>query len=193
MCIRDRVTIAAYADEAVWLKPSGGADTVIHFSESLQYIDFDGLNLDATNLASGRIVKIEGSEAGNPHHIRFQHAELVTGDSDGNVYGIDVGATVAGLIGGNEFIDLRLHGGRSVNPAETIYAVNVSTDDNLIEGCDIFDWTGGGIQIWDGPRNNVVRGNRVHDITRSSDTRVWGIIVNADDTLLYNNLVYRIA
>src|SRR4029453_1423831 len=107
----NKIRIAAYPGETVWVSPSSSAGDwyVLYLSRSQRYLEFDGLNLDGSAKSHG-IVKIEGAAEGNPHHIRIQNAELV-----GNPYGVEksqgvmVRAMMDSIIGGNEFINLTLH------------------------------------------------------------------------------------
>src|SRR5262249_20609622 len=99
-----------------------------------------------------------------------------------------------GVVGGNEFQNLVIHGGG--DPGDFAYAFYIQSSDNLIEQCDISDTSGAGIQIYNGyglrPSNNLVRANMIHDLRRSADTRLWGIIDAGDGTQIRNNTVFNI-
>ena len=42
--------------------------------------------------------------------------------------------------------------------------------------------------------NNIIRNNRIHDITRDRTSgQVWGIIVVGNNNQIYNNLIYRVS
>jgi hypothetical protein len=199
-----KVRIAAYPGETVWLKPSSGT-YVVYLGLTQQFIEFDGINMDGLNLPYGT-VKIEGYSDGtttyNPHHIRIKNAELIFGSATetglyGNgLVGILVTATVPGIIGGNEFINLKMHGGGI--PASRAYAFYVNSSDNVIDGCEIYDTRIGGIQIYvatatNNPDRNIIRNNRVHDVVLTDTSRWWGIIIgNGTGNTIYNNVVYRI-
>jgi parallel beta-helix repeat protein len=195
------VRIAASPGESVWMRPTSG-DYVLYLSQNQQYIEFDGINMDARNNARGAPVKIEGWSGGNPHHIRIRNAELISGSdgipnqgTDGGPIGIIATAAVPGIIGGNEFINLTMHGGG--DPGDFSYSFYIQSSNNLIEGCDISDTSGAGIQIYNGygqtVYNTIIRNNVIHDIWRSPDTRVWGIIAASGvGTKIYNNVLYNI-
>jgi len=194
------VRIAAYQGESVWLKPSGGS-YAIELASSQQYIEFDGINIDARYNSLGAPVRIEGWSGGNAHHIRIKNAEIISGGdgipnqgTSGGATAIMVTAAIPGVVGGNEFQHLVIHGGG--DPGDFAYAFYVQSSDNLIEQCDISDTSGGGIQIYNGygwrPSNNIVRGNRIHDIRRSGDNRIWGIIDAADGTQIQNNTIFNV-
>jgi len=199
-----KIRIAAYPDETVWLKPTAeNVGAVIDFQRAQTFVELDGINIDATNTLPGRGVAVISTDQGNPHHIRFQNAEIIGGGNEnldgsaGGFYAVSFKAVLPGMIGGNELINVKVHGGRGGGDVgDFAYGVNLSSDDNLVERCDIFDWSGGGLQIWpeEGapiPKNNVVRNNRIHDITHSTDGRIWPITIAADGSSVYNNLIYR--
>ena len=45
----NKVRIAAYDGETVWLKPPAGPPWVISLMQGQQFLEFDGINLDTTN------------------------------------------------------------------------------------------------------------------------------------------------
>jgi hypothetical protein len=193
------VRIKAYNSETVWLNPSG-SPYVVYLARNEQYIEFDGLNLDNRNLQGGAI-RIESWANGNPHHIRFKNAEIVGGPNGianeflNGPQAISATASVPGLIGGNEFINLTIHGGG--DSGDFYYGFYINSPDNLIDGCNIYDVAGAGIQIYSSygteSNGNVIRNNTIHDITRSGDWRAWGVIVaNGNGNTLYNNVIYGI-
>jgi parallel beta-helix repeat protein len=191
------ILIAAYPGETVWLKPLSGT-RVIEFSRNQQYIEFDGINLDARNTTAGA-VRIEATSTGNPHHIRFQNAEFigtpyVSGSLNAS-QGVLVSATFAGAIGYNEFINLRVHG---VGGSDFSHGFYIQSSNNLIDHCEIYDIPGAGIHIYNGsgfaPNNNIVRRTIVRDgRSTGANQRGWGILSNqGSGTQIYNNLVYNI-
>jgi hypothetical protein len=202
----NKVRIAAYQGETVWLRPTSNTYWVIYFANpGIQYIEFDGINIDGRGLPPGttaNMIKIEWSlGTGGPHHIRFQNLEII-GTPGTNVVGqasvniLLVGA-VTGSFGANEFINVTVHGGGEAG--RMAYGFYVQSSDNLIQGCDIYDVSGYGVHLYNGyqgltARNNIVRNNRIHDIHRSGDTRMTGIIDadNVSGTKIYNNLLYNI-
>ncbi len=95
----DKVRIAAYPGETVWLRPNS-ANYVVNLNLTQQYIEFDGVNMDGTNALYSTIF-IEAFAAGrNAHHIRFMNAEVIGSP----IQNILLSAQGSGLIGGNEFI-----------------------------------------------------------------------------------------
>lgn len=196
----NKVRIAAYPGETVWLHPTGNpARYALHLFGVQRYVEFDGINVDGTDTQYGA-VKIEGYDvaAGNPHHIRIQNAEMMTDESSLNVPGtgtniILVTAQTSGIVGFNEFINLTLH--RAMG-----YGIYTSSGDNLIERCNIYDVGGIGIHISNSygsfGNNNVIRNNVIHDITHSVDGRITALINgsgNPSNTLFYNNLIYGLS
>jgi hypothetical protein len=189
----NKVRIAAYNGELVSLAPSFGPEYVVLFSGNQQYVEFDGISMDGTTAIYGA-VKIEGWANANPHHIRMQNAE-VKASLARDTQGIVLDAQKAGIIGGNEFINVKIH---AVGGLDFSHGIYIKSSDNLVEKCDIYDFPGGGVHIYNAsyPMNgNIVRGNVVHDGRRTAaGQRHWGIIVadGAVGNQVYNNVVYGI-
>jgi parallel beta-helix repeat protein len=186
------VRIAAFPGETVWMSPTSSM-YVVYLANVEHYIELDGINMNATNVADG-VVKIEGWSGGNAHHIRVKNAELV-GSPNASSQLVIVTASVANIVGGNEFINLTVHRGCCSDFNHGFY---VQSSNNLIDSCRIFDISGAGVQIYNGygvsPDGNVVRNNVIHD-GRSTGTgqRGWGIITaGGTGNRLYNNIVYNI-
>ena len=122
----------------------------------------------------------------------MQNAEVIQGPTGG------AGAILIGS-NDNEFINLKVHGGGTDGGCGTpcaSYAFYIAGDNNLIENSDMYEVSMAGVHIYSSsgsPDNNIVRNNRIHDITRSGDTRMWGIIVSGNNNILYNNLIYDIS
>jgi hypothetical protein len=193
------IRIAAYPNETVWMTPSGGF-FALDLANAQQYIEFDAINIDARRNKSGSPIRIEGFSRGNAHHIRIKNAEIISGSDGvpnqgtGGGPAIMASATQAGIIGNNEFYNLRIHGGG--DPGDFAYAFYIQSNDNVIDGCDIYDTSGAGIQIYNGygqwPTNNIIRNNSIHDIRRSADTRYWGIVEAGRGTQIINNRIFNI-
>jgi hypothetical protein len=183
-----KVRIAAYPGETVWLRPTG--DYVVFFSGEQRYIELDGINIDGTNAVSGTVVLGDSS-----NHIRLQNAEIIGSPTSG---------WCAAICGGHysELLNLTIHGG---GPTQdncggaqcNSYGIYTGGDNNLIDGCEIYDPGGTGIQIYHGSgqgaaANNIIRNTRIHDITRSGEPRMWGIIIgNGSGNQIYNNIIYN--
>ena len=201
----NKVRIAAYpGDSAVWLRPSsdatsaGGIGYVIWIDFTLSYVEFDGINLDGSNL-SGGVLWMSTTNGNNPHHIRYQNAEIAAGHINGAAIGLGAHALI-GATGAHEILNVRIHGGGLPGQCGlgcASYGIYVAGPNNLIDGCDIYDVGGAGIHIYngggDGANNNIVRNNRIHDITRTGNPdQVWGIIVVGANNQLYNNTIWGI-
>lgn len=173
--------------EAVWVSAPSNQQYALYLAWSQQYIELDGINLDGTQTPNGDAVKIDEWSGGRAHHIRLKNAEL-----RGKV-------TLSGLVptvGGNEFINLRVHGGGYADFEHGFY---VQSSNNLIDGCEIWDFPGAGVHLYNDYGNtlsgNVVRNNVIRDGRwTASGQRHWGIIAanGASNTKIYNNLVYGI-
>jgi parallel beta-helix repeat protein len=76
-------------------------------------------------------------------------------------------------------------------------AFYIQSPGNLIDGCQIYDFPGNGVQIYNGygpfNNNNVVRNNTIHDGRSTfSGQRHTGMTVAGSGNQIYNNVVYGI-
>ena len=191
----NKVRIANYPGETVWMAPQASAGKVIYFYQTASYIEFDGINLDASPLPWGAFIAVSDA-AGNPHHLRLKNAEVIGNSVSGRGAGvIATGEASPSHQGGFEFINLTIHGGNNLDQIGAgSYGIYLASSDSLIDGCEFYDTLKAAIHIYSGAgmllTNNVVRNNRIHDIHRSDDPRLWGILVTGDNHQIYNNVVY---
>jgi parallel beta-helix repeat protein len=193
----NKVRIAAYPNETVWLRPSSAVNVV--YINGHSYIEFDGVNVDATR-AEGNGFQLSAGPT-DTHHIRVQNAEIVgTSSSTSQLPGgaILASGDFVGAQGGHEFINLTIHGGPSNSDAW--HGLYLGQPNILVQGCNIFDFTGDGIQLYNGYGQTyggvIVRNNWVHDArTTFINARHNGILAGsgAAGAYLYNNVVYNVA
>lgn len=189
------VRIAAIVPGTSTLAPASGFYAV-SFTANESYIEWDGINIDAGNVGRDNW-RVESWASGFPHHIRLKNATLYgslqnTGDISAQPQMVLLSNTVGGRSGNNEVINCTfLRGGGNQDFAHAIY---VSSEANLIDGNNISQFRGAGIQVYHSgspsPDNNVVRNNIVHDNDFNSGFRNWGILVQGSGNQVYNNVVY---
>jgi len=199
----NKVRIANYNGEVVWMKPNSGT-RVMDFAGSQQYIEFDGINLDAEFMTND-VVKINAVAVGNAaHHIRFKNCTALgalnpTIPPNTGAHMFLVTQLAAGLEGGNEFINVTL--GR--NPGigdEFSHGFYIQSHDNLVEFCTIdgsIAWSGNGIQVFNGQVvgtnfNNTLRYNIIRNLTNTGRQRGIELGATATGTKVYGNLIYNI-
>jgi Right handed beta helix region len=164
--IPSNVRIVAAPGAVVWIRPPSG-DACIWLSKNQHDIEFDGINLDATNTTNGAL-KVEGWSVtdGNPHHVTFKNAEVI-GSRDYSTIAIIFACLERGIIGHNQLINVRVHGGGLYDRDHGIY---VQSSDNLIDSCEFFDLCGAGVQFYNGyglgQSGNVIRNTHIHDLRR---------------------------
>jgi hypothetical protein len=187
------VTLSGYPGETVTLRPDGGGNVLALASgRSAQYIIFDNLILDAVNTYNA--VSIQGS---NTHHIRLQNGEVKNAHGLGPAcslgppevcpggQGIQAGAGATFL----EFINLKVHD-NGLNRLD--HGFYIAAPNSLIEGCDIYDNSGYGIQVYESAcsgcaNDTTIRNNRIHDNRGDG-----GVTLNhGNNIFFYNNLVYN--
>ena len=197
------VTIKANPGDRVVIrpKPAQGAYRALYFADpDTQYIVVDGLKIDAINV-KGEAVKITSGA----HHIRIQNCEIVKAPTMGILI-TDPNTTH------NEIINCSIHDiGGSV---QLDHAVYISTSNNLVENCRIYDAQSHGIHLYgdSGMDQNVFRGNVIYNCKRGIgvyggsgnlicnnviyDEMEYGILLRNDagdlqSTMIYNNTLYN--
>jgi hypothetical protein len=187
-------------NEAVWLVPPNFSDYWgIYFGQTgRQYIQFSGINVDSRLTRGG--FRVESTASGNPHHIRVRDCIFI-GGPDGISEGLlgpqhfSVSQSVAGLIGGHEFINIIMHGGGDAG--EMYYGFYINADNTLVDRCEIYDVSGYSVQVFsDYPGhpdvlNAIIRNCRIHDTSRSMDTRAGMAIASGHGHQVYNNVVWN--
>jgi hypothetical protein len=194
----DPIRIANYNGESVTLRPGSGFGRVMTFSVSTSYVEFDGINLDAVNTSAGGGVMIETNASAHSHHLRFQNLDIkgaIKGTSRSQCVLItDDNNTSSGA---NEFINCTVHGSGYDDFSHGFY---LAARNNLVDGCEIYDFPGAGIQVYNGSggtrtNGNVLRNNLIRD-GRSTTTgqRHWGMVIYGADQGIqaYNNVIYNI-
>jgi hypothetical protein len=171
------------------------------------YIEFDGINVDGSSVTAFTI-KVEAGAGYNAHHIRFQNLKVIgpLNPNPGNgstiiTYSSPGNPTGAGF---NEFINLDVRAAGHDSAIHQDHGFYIGSPNNLIERCNIYDFTASGVQIWnefmasgqqsEGANNNTIRYNRIHDGQRSTmGGRGWGIVTGtASGTKIYGNVVYGV-
>jgi hypothetical protein len=196
-----KVRVAAYNGETVWMRPGTGAERVLYFTGTQHYIEIDGINLDGTNVRYDTVKILDGLPGeGSAHHIRFQNLEAIgpahtgTGSPTGMTFIAAAGDATA--IGGNEFINLRVHGGLANDFDHHFY---VQSPGNLFDHLDVYDFPGSAFEFYNanglgaGANNNILRNSRIHDDRHNvSGQRHSAIVITYSGNRIYNNLIYNI-
>ena len=187
------VTIAAYPGEAVWLAPTAPSSAaIIDFSPSVsnQYIIFDGINVDGTNVTGGNSSVTPGGT-----RIRFQNLEV---KNTGNGLTSGSGFSVYGSF--NEFINLNVHdNGKGQDFLYNLaagYGFYIGGADNLVERSRIHHNGGYGIHIYNtsgsGAHRNIIRYNQIFDNSTAAQQETSDILLSSGDgNKAYGNLLYR--
>jgi hypothetical protein len=189
-------TLKAETARAVTLYPTsgicdGGLACRIFALVAVSYVVIDGFVMNAGSVQNEAIsLACTSYPTGCSHHIRIQNSEVF------NPWGNCIGAS--GDF--NEYINLTLHecGNRDVNYPSGHNAFYLSGNDNLVDGCHLYNNQGGGIMAWDvnvTPSRNVFRNNLVHDFTvlhAGNDSHVGIGLYRGTNNIAYNNIVYGI-
>jgi Right handed beta helix region len=179
-------TIKAAPGETVTIRPSSGGWVVYLQGGNAKYIVFDGLIFDAVNVLYDAVKITYGSPTGNvpAHHIRISNGEIKNAQRQGILtsHGSD----------GNEFINLNVHHNGQDGFDHGFY---ITSQDNLIQGCDIHDNASRGIQIYSNgaytAHNNIIRNNRIHN-NGAGDVGAPSVTLSSGTgNTAYNNLIYN--
>jgi hypothetical protein len=194
----NKTRVAAYPGETVWLQPSSGY-WAIYFGGDVgapvvnpQYIEFDGINVDARRML-GSAILYDNRNGSVPNHIRFKNAEINADRPAGTAPDGNSGS-ISSQGSDNEFLSLSIHGTNGG------YGVYLAGNRDVLDGCDIFNVASLGVHIYrngGNPTGNVVRNNRIHDITESwffsqIDSRIGGILLAGTNNVAYNNVIYHV-
>ncbi len=137
------ITIAAFSGETVVIK------MIVLYSD-VAYLVFDRIVIDAKNSGNDEGLVIENGA----HHIRFQNGEIRNARRQG----------VLGMVD-SEILNSSIHD-NGTDASAGQHGLYVTGDNNLVEGCDIYNNAYYGIQTYDaggGPDNNIFRNNRIHN------------------------------
>lgn len=205
----NKVRIAARTPGTATLRPSlGQAPYALAFTNFESYIEWDGINVDGTNVQYDTC-RVESWLSGAPHHIRIQNCAITgsqlggdpTPESSHQPQAVFFLASEANRTGANELRNCTVIAALAYN--DFCHGMYVSSSDNLIENCDFSRAGGAQLQIYNGyghdADRNIVRNNKLHDnqhlgIVDGRLQRGWGITASSGfDNQVYNNLVYNLS
>lgn len=203
-----KITVKAEPPKTVIIKPTSAQDVVAFSSSSQKYIEFDGFEIDASNVQTYG-VRIWASA----NHIRFKNSVIVNAPNQGVSILKDGGASPDF----NEFINVEVaytawnkkcNGSSEGAKDGYCHAFYVSGDNNLLDGVSLHNNNGYGVQFYpQGNRGNTIRNsvsysnkgtgiaslgidNRViNNVVYDNDE--GGLLITESNCLVYNNTVYN--
>ncbi len=190
--------LTAYPGDRPIIQATGSGSAILYFEGTAsKYIIVDGFVLDGNNSSTVQnIVKVSRASSILPAatFIRVQNCELK------NSYFVSVLVTNAS--NGCEFVNNTVHDGGMHLDSDGLYqyAYYLSSNDNLVDGGEIYRMGSSGIQIFyssGSPTGNILRGIKIHDNTllSAAQGRGAGITLSATSSgsghKVYNNLIYR--
>lgn len=185
------VMIAAVPGQVVTMRPGAGPGVVNLAHPYIQYVIFDGIIYDGSN-AESDVIGLNGGA----HHVRFANSEIKNGKSNGVILSFNSnGATRF-----NEFINLKVHDNGYTNgvPDDKFHGFYITTDSNLIDGCEVYNNAGNGGKFYDTPSgnvfNNVVRNSIFHDNSKDLDPDRWSagfFTSSGTGNQIYSNIAYN--
>jgi len=149
--------VSAWPGDAVTLRPGATQNGVVFLAEtSASWIEFVGLRLDAVNVTGAQAVKVTSGGEGASTHVRFRDGEVFNSPANG----------VLTSEGGDfvEVVRMAIYAnGRHLNLDHGVY---FSSDDNLVDDCNIYGNAATGVHVYDGgpsePDRNTIRNSRVY-------------------------------
>jgi parallel beta-helix repeat protein len=180
------VTIASYPGESVTMRFGGGVLNLA--TNSIQYLIFDSITFDAAKVGScptndGCGVAVV-SLWGGANHVRIQNCELTNSVGQGitifsgNGFSSDY----------NEILRSKIHDNGSSDFDHGMY---VNVNNTLIDGNEIYNNAGYGIQKYPTGSNNVVRSNRIHDNAHLGHRGDGILFSGGSNNQAYNNIVWN--
>jgi parallel beta-helix repeat protein len=149
---------------------------MINFLDN-SYVEVDGLIFDGTNMTNTLLKISQGA-----HHIRIKNCEIMNGPMNG-IQLSHSGSAADPRSNFNEIINCTIHdNGWQSGSGHQIY---MSTSNNLIEGCTIFNGNRYGIHLWSEGDSNTIRNNVTFNFDRSG----IGVFCGSNH-LVYNNISY---
>lgn len=183
----DKITVKAESPRSVVIKPISGDHVMSFDSASQKYVEFDGIEIDASNaLACGVCIRA------NAHHIRFKNSAILNAANQGVLISTEAGASPDF----NEFINVEVANtawnrpcfGKDGQTAENgfCHGFYISSNNNLLDGVNSHHNNGYGLQFF--PRGN--RGNTIRN-SLSHDNLGVGIGSFGDGNRVINNVIYN--
>lgn len=192
----NKVTISNYPGEKVILRPTSGRKCLSLFSANVKFVQFDGLNYDGTQLSDYEgCIDLFGSVSGDVSDIRVWN-----GECSGKGRSQSFGCIFAGSSGGGaglgfganlHFNNLKVHGG---GQNQLDHAFYLTGNGAIVENSEIFDFTGAGIQFYNGsgqPTGCIARRNYIHNPASTLNAH-WGIIDAGINSEVYYNVIWSI-
>jgi len=179
----DATIIQAKSGDTVTLQPTT-EKKVLDLANTDSYIIFKDLVFDAVNIntpcASGGENR-QGVKISSPsHHIRFDGVEVKNSCNSGFLTGNDSHS--------NEWLNCIVHD----TNWEGSHGIYINDDNNVIDGCTIYNIQNIGIHQFNGPGssdNNIMRNNLIYNNGIGPD-RGGGILIGSGvNNLAYNNIV----
>jgi parallel beta-helix repeat protein len=185
------ITLAGFPGERPIFTGAGGDYGAVKVRGNRGYFIFK--NFDVDLLVSGNDSGVEGWAVRDGNHdMIFDDVHIM----NQRMNGLYLDSVVRITIKNSKFSNARLRAGTTTGFFYGIYAHDGS--DLLIENCEVYDNTGGGIHVYPGPWNNVtIRNNKIYNNTTSTSSSVGGVIFfvdssggNITNAELYGNEIY---
>jgi parallel beta-helix repeat protein len=175
-------TIASYTGETATIRsmnlwPCGG-------NSEFKYVIFDRLLVDGETTVTDTVTIGQAA-----HHIRFQNGEVKNAWSLGfSLFGIGENQAV-------EVLNTKIHDIHQQSGSGGGFAFYIQSSDNIIDGCEMYNLDGYGVQFYNGYTfdsvdRNVVSNNKFYN---TGFVRFFGgITVNhGTDNKIFNNIFYN--
>ncbi|HYM88304.1 MAG TPA: right-handed parallel beta-helix repeat-containing protein [Nitrospiraceae bacterium] len=183
--------ISAHPGEAVVLRPPGGTEVINLAHPYIQYVIFQGLDLDASGLQrscpDGYGCSYGVSGTNGAHHVRFRNIEIKNAAGSGVL--ITHGASNAATA--FEFIDCDVHHNGTSFWDHGLY---ISTSGNQVRNSKVHHNASFGIHLYTGDlavtaNNNTLDGNDVSNNAVVSESSPGILVTNGSGNRVSNNIV----
>jgi hypothetical protein len=193
----NRIRVVNYNGESVIYRSPLGTQISI-WPWDMRYVEWQGLTIDGSNCFN-YTMKLDGP---GTHHTRWISCEFI-GPAVANLSANPSGSTIVSYTGASdggyhEFWNCTVHGGGDPTFGDD-HAFYLGTANNLIDGCNIYDFAGAGVQLWNEGNStmnhhNIVRNCYIHDgqSAGGSESRGYGIVTGGSTNQFYNNVIVRV-
>jgi parallel beta-helix repeat protein len=173
------VTIAAYPEHTVVLRPGSAGEVINLAQSSIRYLIIDRLVIDATNAKFGI------SLTNGARYVRIRNSEIKN-------------ARMSGILSANrsdynQFINLKVHDNGTDRRDHGIY---IASSHNTVESCEIYNNSGYGVHVYNGASggradNNLIQRSILHHNALRDESSAAMILSSGEGNAAYNNIIRR--
>ncbi len=185
------VTIKAYPNEQVTLRPGPTTQGVFMFSGPQQFIVISDLTIDGANVQYDCIKITSSSKRGAAHHICIQNCDVLNANAQGILIS---GGSYFNYLHNLKVHNSALNGRWHAMPLDHYHGIYIASSCNTVHGCTVYHNAGYGIHCYDSSgflvNYNTICGNTCVDNGVASMSGAGIILSSGIGNQAFNNVVY---